>query len=147
VVTRTAGTLRRHGVRPGSAVHVALRNCPAFVALWLAAARLGAWIVPVDPTSSARDIRGQARLLSDRIEADGVVALPCEQAESGLSDLDPGLGLTPLIERDVLHRPTILTVLSLNVTLSICDTLGSGSNALEARSVNHPPDRSSDGPP
>lgn len=38
-----------------------LRNCPAFVALWVAAARLGAWIVPVDPSSSARDVASQVR--------------------------------------------------------------------------------------
>jgi crotonobetaine/carnitine-CoA ligase len=44
---------------PGSAVHVVLRNCPAFVAIWLACARSGAWLVPVDPTSTARDISRQ----------------------------------------------------------------------------------------
>ncbi|MFJ9085503.1 class I adenylate-forming enzyme family protein [Streptomyces sp. NPDC102384] len=61
VVARTAGALRAAGAGPGAAVHVALRNCPAFVALWLAAARLGAWMVPVDPASSARDIDRQVR--------------------------------------------------------------------------------------
>jgi crotonobetaine/carnitine-CoA ligase len=47
------------GVRPGAAVHVVLRNCPAFIAIWLACALYGAWVVPVDPTSSARDIARQ----------------------------------------------------------------------------------------
>lgn len=61
IVAKTAGTLRHHGVRPGTSVHVVLRNSPAFVALWLAAARLGAWLVPVDPASTARDITGQIR--------------------------------------------------------------------------------------
>ncbi|WP_425839309.1 class I adenylate-forming enzyme family protein [Streptomyces fractus] len=61
VVARTAGALRSIGVEPASPVHVALRNCPAFVALWLAAARLGAWLVPVDPASAPRDIAGQVR--------------------------------------------------------------------------------------
>ncbi|MEU2286834.1 AMP-binding protein [Streptomyces sp. NPDC013178] len=61
VVARTAGALRTAGVVPGSSVHVALRNCPAFVALWLAASRLGAWLVPVDPASSPRDIARQTR--------------------------------------------------------------------------------------
>ncbi|MEO3826269.1 AMP-binding protein [Actinomadura sp. B10D3] len=61
IVARTAGTLRGLGVRPGTAVHVALRNCPAFMATWLAVARLGAWMVPVDPASSARDVAGQVR--------------------------------------------------------------------------------------
>ncbi|GLY38929.1 putative crotonobetaine/carnitine-CoA ligase [Amycolatopsis sp. NBRC 101858] len=61
VVARTAGALHAAGVRSGSAVHVVLRNCPAFVALWLAASRLGAWLVPVDPQSTARDIASQVR--------------------------------------------------------------------------------------
>ena len=40
---------RAHGVGHGDAVHLALTNSPAFVAVWLAAIRLGAWIVPVRP--------------------------------------------------------------------------------------------------
>jgi crotonobetaine/carnitine-CoA ligase len=56
VVTRMGATLAAAGVTPGSSVHVVLRNCPAFIAIWLACARSGAWLVPVDPTSTARDI-------------------------------------------------------------------------------------------
>ncbi|MEU9953913.1 AMP-binding protein [Streptomyces sp. NPDC047939] len=59
VVARTAGALRAAGVARGTAVHVALRNCPAFVSLWLAVSRLGAWLVPVDPASSPRDVARQ----------------------------------------------------------------------------------------
>ena len=59
VVTRMGATLAAAGVTPGSPVHVVLRNCPAFIAIWLACARSGAWIVPVDPTSTARDISRQ----------------------------------------------------------------------------------------
>ncbi len=55
-VTRMAATLAASGVTPGAAVQVVLRNCPAFIAIWLACARSGAWMVPVDPTSTARDI-------------------------------------------------------------------------------------------
>lgn len=61
IVARTAGTLRNNGVRSGASIHVVLRNCPGFLAIWLAASRLGAWFVPVDPASSPRDIRSQAR--------------------------------------------------------------------------------------
>ncbi|MEU4659752.1 class I adenylate-forming enzyme family protein [Streptomyces sp. NPDC023723] len=67
IVARTAGTLRRYGVRPGSSVHLALRNSPAFVALWLAVARLGAWFVPVDPASAPRDIAHQVRRTSPTV--------------------------------------------------------------------------------
>ncbi|HEX4287796.1 MAG TPA: AMP-binding protein, partial [Trebonia sp.] len=59
IVTRMGATLAALGVTPGAAVHVALRNCPAFIAVWLACARSGAWLVPVDPTSTARDIARQ----------------------------------------------------------------------------------------
>ena len=55
---RTGGD-RPAGMTAGSSVHVALRNCPAFIAIWLACARSGAWLVPVDPTSTARDIGRQ----------------------------------------------------------------------------------------
>src|SRR5215472_5799499 len=56
VVARFQATLAAAGVSAGSSVHVVLRNCPAFIAIWLACARSGAWLVPVDPTSTARDI-------------------------------------------------------------------------------------------
>jgi crotonobetaine/carnitine-CoA ligase len=59
VVRRMGATLAAAGVTRGSSVHVVLRNCPAFIAVWLACARSGAWLVPVDPTSSARDIARQ----------------------------------------------------------------------------------------
>jgi carnitine-CoA ligase len=59
VVTRMGAILAESGVTSGSPVHVVLRNCPAFIAIWLACARSGAWLVPVDPTSTARDIGRQ----------------------------------------------------------------------------------------
>ena len=59
VVGRMGATLAAAGVTRGSSVHVVLRNCPAFIAIWLACARSGAWMVPVDPTSTARDIARQ----------------------------------------------------------------------------------------
>ena len=55
-----AGLIER-GVTPGDSVHLALTNTPAFVALWLAANRLGAWIVPSDPM-------GKVPELADHIE-------------------------------------------------------------------------------
>ncbi|MCW2295376.1 class I adenylate-forming enzyme family protein [Rhodococcus erythropolis] len=64
LIMRVANALIHRGVGSGDAVHVALKNSPAFVAIWLAAARLGAWIVPVDPASSARDIASQIKRTS-----------------------------------------------------------------------------------
>jgi carnitine-CoA ligase len=60
VVAASCRLLTSRGVGRGDAVHLALRNSPAFVALWLAAARIGAWIVPADPAATERDLRRQA---------------------------------------------------------------------------------------
>ncbi len=58
LVARVAGGLRQRGVRPGSAVHLALTNSPAFVATWLATTQLGGWIVPSDPKATAPELAG-----------------------------------------------------------------------------------------
>ncbi len=57
-VCRVAKFLVKHGVVPGSSVHVALTNSPTFVAVWLAALGLRAWIVPSDPMGTATELRG-----------------------------------------------------------------------------------------
>lgn len=62
-----AGALAAAGIRSGDSIHVALKNSPAFVAVWLAAARLGAWIVSVDPLSASREIEAQIRLTGAKI--------------------------------------------------------------------------------
>lgn len=59
IVDDAAALLTSKGVGAGDAVHLCLRNSPGFVALWLAVAKLGAWMVPVDPASSTRDIATQ----------------------------------------------------------------------------------------
>jgi crotonobetaine/carnitine-CoA ligase len=48
--------LQKQGVRHGDRVLLTLRNSPGFVAIWLAAARTGACIVPCDPQSSEREL-------------------------------------------------------------------------------------------
>ncbi|MHC1563044.1 class I adenylate-forming enzyme family protein [Actinomycetospora sp. C-140] len=67
VVRDTMALLIAHGVIEGDAVHLCLRNCPGFVALWLACAELGAWMVPVDPASSSRDIETQLARVSPKV--------------------------------------------------------------------------------
>src|SRR5260370_20067922 len=102
VVARVAGVLAQSGVRTGSSVHLVLRNCPAFVALWLATARIGAWMVPVDPASAARDVKGQVRRVRPAVSvcateraatfhegADGAVPRVIELAADA-SDVAPG---------------------------------------------------------
>ncbi|WP_312867763.1 class I adenylate-forming enzyme family protein [Amycolatopsis pithecellobii] len=111
VVSRVAGTLAESGVRPGAAVHLVLRNCPAFVALWLAVARLGAWMVPVDPASASRDIRSQLRRVAPAISMVATTRLAAFQDGAGgaavielaedASDLEPG---APLLQGAPLLR-------------------------------------------
>lgn len=59
IVDQVVSTLDEFGVGPGDAVHLCLKNCPGFIAVWLAISKIGAWMVPVDPASTARDIESQ----------------------------------------------------------------------------------------
>ena len=54
---RVSGRLHSLGVTHGDAVHLALTNSPTFVAVWLAATRMGAWIVPSDPMARTPELR------------------------------------------------------------------------------------------
>jgi carnitine-CoA ligase len=56
LVDEVAGYLHGRGTRPGGRVHVALTNSPAFIALWLACAQLGAVLVPSDPAATSREL-------------------------------------------------------------------------------------------
>lgn len=58
VVGRTARLLADNGVAAGNSVHLALTNTPMFIAAWLAAVRLGAWIVPSDPMGRTPELTG-----------------------------------------------------------------------------------------
>ena len=56
LVGQVAGSLAKLGVSKGKSVHLALANSPLFVAVWLAALRLGGWIVPSDPHGRAPEL-------------------------------------------------------------------------------------------
>ncbi len=56
IVEGAAERLAAAGAGHGSAIHLALTNSPTFVAAWLAAVRLGAWIVPSDPMATAPEL-------------------------------------------------------------------------------------------
>lgn len=55
-IDRHAAALTRAGVKPGTHVAVMLPNVPQFPLTWLALARLGAVIVPLNPVYTAREI-------------------------------------------------------------------------------------------
>lgn len=67
VVSDCARLIRGYRVSHGDAIHLALRNSPAFVAIWLAASSIGAWVVPVDPASSVGDLRRQMNRTTPRL--------------------------------------------------------------------------------
>ena len=56
VVEGAANRLTEAGVGAGDSVHLALTNSPTFVAVWLAAVRLGAWVVPSDPLATTPEL-------------------------------------------------------------------------------------------
>jgi crotonobetaine/carnitine-CoA ligase len=59
LVAEVAGHLSALGAGPGRpVVHLALANSPAFVALWLASARIGAAVVPADPQATTPELKG-----------------------------------------------------------------------------------------
>jgi carnitine-CoA ligase len=99
VVARVAGGLWSLGVRPGSSVHLALTNTPAFVASWLAAARLGAWIVPSDPHATAPELAGHVTRTSPVVGICG--------AERADVYIEAAAGRCEVIEVDETE-PTIL---------------------------------------
>ncbi len=78
-VSQLASGLHRLGVRKGQHVGVMLPNCPAFMLTWLALARLGAVMVPVNKRYTAREL---AYTLTDSdagwlvIHADYLALLP-----------------------------------------------------------------------
>lgn len=60
VVEGVRRSLGAHGLRPGDRIHLVLPNCPAFVAVLLAAARAGWTVLPADPRSTAGELARQA---------------------------------------------------------------------------------------
>ncbi len=91
VVARLATELASHGVGAGAAVHIAVTNCPTFVAVWLATIRLGGWIVPSDPM-------GRTPELADHIARTAPVVGFC--AASRAETYRPAAGDVPLFEID-----------------------------------------------
>ena len=91
VVGRMAAELASHGVGEGHSVHLALTNSPTFIAVWLAANRLGAWIVPSDPM-------GRTPELADHIERTGPTVGFCsrDRADAYL----PAIGDRPVFQID-----------------------------------------------
>lgn len=95
LVAGTASLLDANGVGRGSAVHLALTNSPTFVMVWLAASRLGAFIVPGDPM-------GRAPEFADQIErtAPAVGFCSVERRETYLAAVSSAMTVVEIDEAD-----------------------------------------------
>lgn len=56
-VNRVANALHKMGIRRGDKVNLHLRNCPEFLFLWFALAKLGGIMVPTNPLSTAAELQ------------------------------------------------------------------------------------------
>jgi crotonobetaine/carnitine-CoA ligase len=130
LVARVAGALAAHGVGPGSAVHLALRNSPSFVAAWLAVSRLGAWMVPSDPEATAGE-------LAEHLRRTGAAVGVCGTDRSGTYDdavklADTGTAAIAVDEDDpapgaLLGEPFARAVVAPHDRLAVLFTSGTTS--------------------
>jgi carnitine-CoA ligase len=114
VLTEVAGWLADNGVKAGDGIHLALPNSPAFVALWLATMRMGAWILPADPHATAQEIRQQIELARPRLGVCAAESAAAYALTGGLLDHvatvrapDPELAPVrgPALNWEQLRRP------------------------------------------
>ena len=91
VVARMATELVSHDVGPGRSVHLALTNCPTFIAVWIATIRLGGWIVPSDP-------QGRTPEFADHVERTDPAVGFC--ARSRCEVYEPAIGSRPVFRID-----------------------------------------------
>jgi len=98
-VSKIAGLLLQYGVESGDSVHLALANCPVFIAVWLAAIRLGAWIVPSDPMGSSEDLSSHIGRTNPKVGF-------CATTRSEV--YEQGCGNLPFIEVDEISIDTEL---------------------------------------
>lgn len=99
-VARVGSHLREVGVTEGGAVHLALTNCPTFIAVWLAATRLGAAIIPSDPMGTADE-------LADHIERTGPTVGFCASSRADVYRAAAPENLT-IIEVDEAQNGVVL---------------------------------------
>src|SRR5580698_4654760 len=74
--SRAAGLLRKWGVRRGDKVAVMAENSPAYLVAWLALARLGAAIVPINTRYTSRELEHVLRLSQAKLLVVDIALLP-----------------------------------------------------------------------
>lgn len=77
LANRAAGALLRAGVRPGDRVGLALHSEPLYLAVYFAAARIGAILIPLNTRLTARELEAQLR------DAEACLAIRAEDIALG----------------------------------------------------------------
>ena len=127
LASRVAATFSDAGVGPDAPVHLVLTNSPAFVVAWIAATKLGAWIVPSDPMATAPELADHiARtrpavglVAADRAEvyrdatrhAAGTRAatvFELDEADAELATLAAAVGIDPASVTDPYQRAAVM---------------------------------------
>ncbi len=113
IVARMATELVSHDVGPGASVHLALTNCPTFIAAWLAAIRLGAWIVPSDPMGRTPELADHIDRTSPAVGFCSVARVDAYLPAAGdltlflIDESDAGFGWLPDAEFSGWPAPTL----------------------------------------
>jgi long-chain acyl-CoA synthetase len=84
---RAASVLRKWGVHRGGNVAVMVENSPAYLIAWLALARLGAAIVPVNTRYTSRELEHVLRLSQARLLIIDIALLPLAEELEDRVDL------------------------------------------------------------
>jgi malonyl-CoA/methylmalonyl-CoA synthetase len=97
---RMAAALAARGVKPGDRVCLWLRNSPQFILIYLAVARIGAVLVPMNVLYRERELR---HLIAD---ADPVAVVASEADVGAIPDIAPVWAVEPL-EADAERRAPV----------------------------------------
>ncbi len=116
-----ADVLARHGIGSGTRVAVLLRNRPEFAGVWLAAAKIGAMMVPINTRFTASEVRyvlehsGAALLVTE----DSLASLAAECAVTVLNCRELVVPRTEEVQRgdpELEHRADAATLLNIQYT-------------------------------
>ena len=127
LASRVASTFADAGVGPDAPVHLVLTNSPAFVVAWIAAARLGTWIVPSDPMATAPELAdhiGRTRPAVALVSVDRAAVyraaieaatggrpatvFELDEADAELTTLVGAVGIDPAPVTDPLRRAAVM---------------------------------------
>jgi crotonobetaine/carnitine-CoA ligase len=98
LVARVATGFVECGVDADRGVHLALTNSPSFVAAWLAAVRLGSYIVPSDPMGTAPELAEHITRTSPAVSV--VSSARTAVADVAISRIGAGAPMVMVVDED-----------------------------------------------